>query len=72
VPQIMHAPVSTRCGTIGDKNKGRRACAAKTRQQIVAYNAVSPQPTETDRDTFPAKRNYPHTLALLSSGDTVT
>ena len=34
MPQNMHALVSTRCGTIRAKNKGRRACAAKTRHQM--------------------------------------
>ena len=42
------------------------------RVSIVAENVVSPQPTETDRDTCPAEGTYPHTLALLSPGDTVT
>jgi len=35
-------------------------------------NVVSPQPTKTDRDTCPAEGTHPHTLALLSPGDTVT
>jgi len=42
------------------------------RVSIVAENVVSPQPTETDRDTCPAEGTHPHTLALLSPGDTVT
>jgi len=33
---------------------------------------VSPQPTETDRDTCPAEGNSPKRPALLSPGDTVT
>jgi len=40
--------------------------------QFVAEHAVSPQRTETDRDTCPAEGTHPHTLALLSPGDTVT
>jgi len=39
---------------------------------LVAQNAVSPQPTETDRDTCPAEGTHPHTLSILSPGDTVT
>jgi len=35
-------------------------------------NAVSPQLTETDRDTCPAEGTHPHTLALLSPSDTGT
>jgi len=38
----------------------------------VAEHAVSPQLTETDRDTCPAEGTRPHPLALLSPGDTVT
>jgi len=37
-----------------------------------AYHAVSPQPTETDRDTCPAEGARPHTLALLFPSDVVT
>ena len=40
--------------------------------QFVAPDAVSPQPTETDRDTRPAQRTLPHTHILHSSCHTVT
>jgi len=39
---------------------------------LVAQNAVSPQPTESDRDTCPAEGTHLHTLSLLSPGATVT
>jgi len=38
----------------------------------VALNAVSPQNTETDRDTCLAEGTHPNTLALLWPGKTVT
>jgi len=48
------------------------AAASTTGARSVAKNAVSPQPTETDRDTGPAEGTHLHTLDLLSPGDAVT
>jgi len=51
------------------------AADAKTKSRhavsVVEY-AVSPQRTEKDRDTCPAEGTQPHTLTLLSPGETVT
>jgi len=56
-----------------DSERGAGAISGQSGAAVrVAYNDVSPQPTETDRDTCPAEGAHPHTLALLSPGDTVT
>jgi len=52
--------------------RGGEARCGPDLRYAVAEQSVALQLTEADRDTCPAKKTRPHTLALLSFGDTVT